>query len=60
MADGMPAVPEFAPLKTNTYPPFLHEEEVSQLEGDDGKYATEMREAIKGVRERLVVAQESA
>ena len=59
-SDGMPAVPEFAPLSIITYPPFLHEEEVSQLEGDDGRYAAEMREAIKGVRERLMVAKESA
>ena len=58
--DGMPVAPEFPPINTITYPPFLPEEEVSQLDGDDGKYATEMREAIKGVCERLMDAQMSA
>ena len=60
VSDGMPAVPEFAPIKTISHPPFLHEEEVSQLEGDDGMYSNEMREAIKGVREQLMEAQRSA
>jgi hypothetical protein len=62
----MPRVVEFAPIPIVIYPPFLAEEEVEEMEegGDDGPYATEMREAISGVRNRLadvqLVAREDA
>ena len=48
----MPRVVEFSPIPIIVYPPFLAEEEVGELEedGDDGPYATKMREAISGVR----------
>ena len=47
---NMPRVVEFAPIPIVIYPPFLDEEEVGEMEegGDDGPYATKMREAISG------------
>ena len=51
-ASDMPRVVEFNPLPTVVYPRFMAEEEVRDLE-DDGPYATKMREAISGVRNRL-------
>jgi hypothetical protein len=47
------------PIPIVIYPPFMAEEEVKRL-GDDGLYATEIREAISGVRERLTDAQLAA
>jgi hypothetical protein len=47
------------PIPIVIYPPFMGEEELRRL-GDDGLYATEIREAITGVRARLTDAQLAA
>ena len=56
--DG-PTVVAWFPIPIVIYPPFMAEEEVKRL-GDDGLYATEIREAITGVRARLNDAQLAA
>ena len=48
-AIDMPRMVVWSPVPTVVYPKFMAEEEVKLL-GDDGPYATEMREAIIGMR----------
>jgi hypothetical protein len=55
----MPRMVGLSALPEAVYPSFMAEEEVIEL-GDDGKYASELREAISGCRARLADVRASA
>ena len=54
-----PTAIEWDPVPIVVYPPFMAEEEVRQM-GEDGLYASEMRDAITDVRDRLSEVQQRA